>query len=382
MPETARRSRLQGLLVAATVGLAAAGTLLCQTVPQPELRAASGEAASVHRVSTQRIRSVAVRSLADVSGVLEARRSLQLFAETRGRVISLGAEELDRVEADQVLLRIDPLLAEVAVEQAQASVARRRSELLLAQSNLKRRSSLADRGAASGSALEDAISVEQVAQAALRESLAEVRRAQDDLTKKVIRAPLAGVLRSFDVEEGEYVRAGQPLGELLDLERAKVRIGLSDREVVAVRSGQAVRMQLEAYPEETFQGEIARVGAAWDVDTRKFPVEIEIDNPDGRLLPGMIAEVSFYLGESSTVQVIPRDAALKEFGLRFVYVVGSAPDGSQLIARKRRITVRPMPFRPAEFEVLTGLSDGEEIATSGVSGLHDGDAVSRIGDAG
>jgi hypothetical protein len=41
-----------------------------------------------------------------------------------------------------------------------------------------------------------------------------------------------------------------------------------------------------------------------------------------------------------------------------------------------------MPFRPAEFEVLTGLSDGEEIATSGVSGLHDGDAVSRIGDAG
>jgi RND family efflux transporter MFP subunit len=307
---------------------------------------------------------------------------LQLFAETQGRVISVGAEELDRVEADQVLLRIDPLLAEVAVEQAQARVARRRSELLLAQSNLKRRSSLADRGAASGSALEDAISVEQVAQAALRESLAEVRRAQDDLTKKVIRAPLAGVLRSFDVEEGEYVRSGQPLGELLDLEQAKVRIGLSDREVVAVRSGQAVRMQLEAYPEETFQGEIARVGAAWDVDTRKFPVEIEIDNPDGRLLPGMIAEVSFYLGEASTVQVIPRDAALKEFGLRFVYVVASAPDGSQLIARKRRITVRPMPFRPAEFEVLTGLSDGEEIATSGVSGLHDGDAVSRIGDAG
>ena len=239
-----------------------------------------------------------------------------------------------------------------------------------------------DRGAASSSALEDAISVEQVAQAALRESLAEVRRAQDDLTKKVIRAPLAGVLRSFDVEEGEYVRSGQPLGELLDLERAKVRIGLSDREVVAVRSGQAVRMQLEAYPEETFQAEIARVGAAWDVDTRKFPVEIEIDNPDGRLLPGMIAEVSFYLGEASTVQVIPRDAALKEFGLRFIYVVASAPDGSQLIARKRRITVRPMPFRPAEFEVLTGLSDGEEIATSGVSGLHDGDAVSRIGDAG
>lgn len=381
MPETSRRSRLGGLLVAATLGLAAVGTLLCQTAPQPELRAASGESAAIHRVATQRIRPVSMRSQANVSGVLEARRSVSLFAETEGQVIALGADELDRVEADQELVRIDPLLAEVAVERAEASVARRRSELSLARSNLKRRSSLADRGAASGSVLEDAISSEQVAEAALRESLAELRRAQDDLRKKSIRAPFAGVLRTFDVEEGEYVRAGQALGELLDLERVRIRIGVSDREVVAVRSGQAVRVQAEAYPEETFQGEIVRVGAAWDTHTRKFPVEVELDNSDGRLLPGMIARVSFYLGEATTLQVIPREATLEEFGLRFVYVIVSE-DGGRLVARKRRVSVRPMPFEPAEFEVVAGLSEGEEIATSGVSDLRDGDPVGRIGAAG
>ena len=193
-------------------------------------------------------------------------------------------------------------------------------------------------------------------------------------------APFAGVLRSFRVEQGEYVREGQALGELLDLETARVVIGLSDRQIVVVRSGQPVEVAVEAYPGESFAGSILRVGAASDPSSRKFPVEVELPNPEGRLLPGMIATVAFDLGPEQPRTLIPREASGEEFGLRFVWVVEQEEgEGGALMARRRRVEVRALPFRPAEFEVLSGLAEGEKIALTGTRQLREGERVRRDG---
>jgi membrane fusion protein (multidrug efflux system) len=372
-----RRSSLRASLIAAATALVAAGALLFGLAPEPERVTAAGDGAALRSVATQRVRRLAIRSRVEVSGVLEARRSVQIFAETRGPVIAVGAEELDRVDAGGLLVEIDPLLAEVAVERAEAAIARNTSEVALARSNLERQRSLADRGAASTSEFDDAVNAEKVAAAALRESRAELKRARDDLTKKKIVARFSGVLRSFSVEVGEYVSAGQRLGELLDLSTARVQIGLSDREVVAVRAGHPATVRVEAYAGETFDGEILRVGAAADVVSKKFPVEIELPNPDARLLPGMVATVILDLGEAELRTVIPRDATLDEFGLRFVWVVERDASDGDWVARRRRVAVRPLPFRPGEFEVLSGLAEGEEIAITGMRQLRDGERVRR-----
>ena len=232
-----QRSRLRSALIGLALVLFAAGLLLFWTAPDPERVAPAGEAVALREVKTQRLRAVPIRSRAELAGVLEARRSVQLFAETHGAVTRLGAEALDRVEAGQLLLAVDPFQAEVAVERGVATQARSESELALARSNLERRRSIAQRSVASDADLEDAENGEKVAAAALRQSRAELKRARDDLDKKTIAAPFAGVLRSFRVEQGEYVREGQQLGELLDLETARVVIGLSDRQIVMVRSG-------------------------------------------------------------------------------------------------------------------------------------------------
>ena len=70
---------------------------------------------------------------------------------------------------------------------------------------------------------------------------------------------------------------------------ARTSIGLSDQEVVAVRAGQGAQVSVAAYPDREFKGRILRVGAASDPSHKKFPVEIEIPNPERRLLPGMLA---------------------------------------------------------------------------------------------
>lgn len=373
----AARPTLRAALIGIAMGLFLAGLLLIALAPKPELRSAVGGAATLRAVVTQRVHSVQIRSRVEIAGILEARRRVQLFAETRGPVIEVGAEQLDRVKAGALLVKIDPLSAEVSVERAEAAVARHTSELELARSNLERRRSLEQRSAASVSDLDDAINGEKVAAADLREGRAALKLARDDLAKKTIRALFDGVLRTFRVEVGEYVREGQQIGELLDLSTARATIGLSDREIVAVHAGDPATVRVEAYSGETFTGSILRVGAASDPVSKKFPVEIELPNADGRLLPGMVAVVILEIGSGAARTVIPRDATVDQFGLRFVYVVED--DGNDLVAVRRRVVVRLLPFRPGEFEVLSGLAEGDEIVVSGARQLGDRTRVRRNG---
>ena len=372
-----RRPSLRSVLIGSAVAFATGGLLLFSTAPEPERIGPVGADASLRSVATLRVERVPVRSGAEIASVLEARRSVNLFAETRGPVTVVGAEELDRVEQGRMLVKIDPLLAEVSVERAEAAVARTTSQLALARSNLERRRSLYDQGVASDAELDDAGNAERVAAAALREARAELVQARDDLTKKTLVAPFAGILRSFPVEVGEYVSDGQQLGELLDVAAVRSVIGLGDREVVAVRAGQGVDVRVEAYPEQSFRGSILRVGGATDPRTHKFPVEVEVPNPEGRLLPGMVVRVALQLGDGELRTVVPRDATLDEYGLRFVYVI--EPESGGWVARRRRIAVRPLPFRPAEFEVVSGLAEGELVAVSGVRQLRDGERVRHNG---
>ncbi len=369
-----RSSRLGRVMLGLAAVLGAGGFLLFAAAPEPETAGPAGDAV-IRSVESLRVQAETVRARGELATMLEPRRSVRLFAETRGPVIEVGAEALDRVGAGHVLVRIDPLEAEVAVERARADVARSESERALARAELERQRSLRKRGVSSDADLDSAENAEKVASAVLRQARAELQQAEDDLAKKTIAAAFDGVLRSFDVEEGEYVQPGQELGELIDLTTARARIGVSDREVVAIRPGQEVELGLDAWPREVFRGRVLRVGAAFDRDTRKFPVEVEFPNADGRLLPGMVGSVALDVGEPDPRTVVPREATVDEFGLRFVWVLDEGEEG--LVARRRRIQVRPIPFRPADFEVIDGLAEGEEIALSAVRQLRDGERVRR-----
>lgn len=372
-------SRLRIVFLATAGVLFVAGLLLFVLRPEQASEGSVGGDAALRAVHVEAVAREPVQARAEIAGVLEPRRAMQLFSETRGPVLEVGAEALDRVEAGQLLVRVDPLQAEVAVERAEAVVARSRSQLALARSNLERRKGLSRSGVASEADLEDAENASKVAAASLREAGAELTRAGDDLANKTITAPFAGVLRSFEVEIGEYVSDGEHLGELLDLSAARATIGLTDREVVAVRAGEPVEARVAARPGEPFPGRILRVGAATEPETKKFPVEVEFPNDAQRLLPGMVATIALDLGTPDPRTVIPREAAVEEFGLRFVWV--AEPGEDALVVSRRRVGVRELPFQPARLEVLTGLEVGELIVVSGNRELREGERVRRNGGA-
>jgi len=368
------------LAVAALVGV---GAVLFVTAPDPAGEAASRteEEGVTAEVAVLEIRAEPLERLVQKDAVIEARRRLELISETRGRVVALGADELDPVTAGLELVRIDPTLAESAVERAEAAVARSESELDLAERNLARWGELAERDAGSLSRRDDAVNAERVARANLRDARAQRLEAGDQLSKKTIVAPFDGVLSALPVEVGEVLQEGKTLGELLDVSTARLVVGLGDREIALVEIGHSAEVEVAALPGETLSGKVLRVGAAADDLTKKFPVEVELPNPDRRLLPGMVASVVLRLGSSVPAKLIPRDVSFEQHGLHFVYVLEPDDGAGVFRASRRQVEVRPVPFRPADYEVMGGLEPGERIAGSKVRDLRDGDRVRLEGAA-
>ncbi len=370
-PRAPRRARI--LFVSGTVVLLAGTFGLCFFAPEPERVAAAGADATAVPVPVLTVAAEALERSARFSGVVEAKRRVELLSETSGRVLRRGAEELDRVGADQVLVEVDPLLAEVAIERAAAALARAESQLALARDERRRWESLATSDVASASRRDQAVSAERVATANEREARANLAQARDEFAKKTIRAPFAGVLQAFPVEVGGTLRPGDRVAELLDLESARIVLGVGDREVVGLRAGAPVTVELEAWPGEGFAGTVARVAAAADRTSLKFPVEIELPNPEGRILPGMVARVALTLADDRPLRVVPRDAVVESFGVRFVYVL-SEEDGGW-VARRRAVELRELAFRPELLELVGGVADGELVAAGGTRELRDGTRV-------
>jgi len=368
-----RDSRLTWIFAACALLLVTGGSWLCASAPDPAATAAVEPTRL--RVESLLLDEESLVPIAQVSGLLEPLRRVDLFAEEEGRVLEIGARELARVEAGQLLLRLDPLSAQIAVSRAEAAVERARSQGVLAGAQLERNQALAGRDAASRSALDEAENAARLAHAAALEAAADLQEARDRLAKKTLSAPFAGVLRSFPVEVGEYVRPGERVAEILDVNRLRVTIGLTDRQVVAAEKGARARLVIDALPGEIFEGEVVEVGGAIDLQSRKFPIRIEVANAEQRLLPGMVARVDLDLGELEHLLAVPREAVQSEFDLSYVWRIES---GIETRVRKQRVQVREIPFRPADFEVVSGLAAGDRIATSPLLQLRDGLPVETV----
>jgi membrane fusion protein (multidrug efflux system) len=378
-----QRIRLTVLILSALAG--AASLLMLYTSPGavaereresqaaaglPDVAAVGTRAAGSLTIGVQRVRLQPVRILAEVSAVLEPTRSVLLAAEVAGRVVEVAAEEHEHAEEGQLLLRLEPAFFKAALDRSQGVRLRAEANYRLAKLELERQRGLAAKSVASAADLDRAEADERARFAELLEARAALADASTRLAKTEIRGPFAGIVNRLDLEPGAFVSVGDPVAELLDLSEIEIEVGVTDRQVVALHPGETVEVEVEVFPDESFEGTITRIGRADDAQTHKYPVEIVVPNPGGRLLAGMIGRVRFDLGAREPAIRIPRTATQKEFELYYVFVLDG--DGDRATVHRRRVTTRPVPFRRDLVEVTEGLKDGERIAVSGIRELHDG----------
>ena len=334
-----------------------------ETAPQPGV--AVGTAVAVSRMVEIRV---------ETRGFLEPFEEVLVAAEVPGLVERRLVEVADRVTTGDVLFQIDPSLHTVAVERALAETKRAASDLRQAEVNAERIERLKETDSANPVEVLDVETAVAKAEAYVKEAEAALAEARILLAKTTIVSPVSGVVAGVHASQGEYAHVGQPLAEVIVVNRLKLKVQLSDREAIAFTPGDLVTLATVALPGERFEGCILRIYPRAARDSRKFDVEIEVPNADGRLRPGFYAEAMLHPDQSSPdvatrsleILTIPRLAVLDLYRQQYCYVIRRNPEEAVDRAIWTRIETRPVLTDPQSVEVISGLEAGEHVVTTGL----------------
>lgn len=278
-------------------------------------------------------------------------RSADITTKTPGQIISVLVERGDLVEAGQELGRIDSETAEAQLAQAEAQLAQ-------ATDDLERSVTLQTRGIGTQTQVSQARSAQTAAAAA-------VTAARERLDNTIIRAPFAGRLHELTLDEGEYVNDGEMVAQVLDNDPLTVVVQVPQQALSRLQKGQMAKVFFITGQERA--GTIGFIGSNADAQTRTFPVEIEVSNPQSVLPAGLSASVAIPTGTARGHFISPAILSLGtngELGIKTV-------DGDD------RVEFRPVTIVRAQTDGIwiTGLPETVRIITVGQGFVQAGDLV-------
>jgi len=259
--------------------------------------AASGDEGGPMRVQVRQQAAQPVTRWLTLQGETRPDRRVTLRAETSGRVVEVLAAKGERVAKGDAVIRLAMDDRQARLEQAEALLSQRRTEYEAAKR-------LDEEGFQARTRTREAFASLQAARA----ELAAIRQEIDDT---VIRAAFDGLLNDRMVELGDYLRPGDPAGELISNRPLRVRVNVAQGDVGALTEGGKAQVALATGAE--LSGEIDFIAAAADTNTRTFRVEVVADNRQG-WPSGVGATVRVPLGDVEAHRVSPAVLALNEAG--------------------------------------------------------------------
>lgn len=301
------------------------------------------------------------------TGSVAAWREVMVGSETSGRITQWWVDVGDWRDAGEPIAQVDDELRRLAVEQGKAQLLMGEAQHERAEQDLARGESLYTERSIASVDIDGARLQEKIARANLDQTRAALRMAERHLRDTVIRSPIAGRVAQRLVEIGEMVAPGTPVATIVDITKVKVLIGVSEEDIVRVHKGQRVWVTVDAYPDRVFEGAAATVGITADPGTRSFTMEIEIDNQDEALKPGMVARTEIVFQHYKEVIVVSQGAIVKRGEEKVVFV----SDGD----RARRRTVHLGPQEDQRVIVTSGLRVGDRLILLGQNELEDGTRI-------
>jgi RND family efflux transporter MFP subunit len=316
-----------------------------------------------------------------VVGNLIGEATVAVAPRAAGRLQEVYVRLGDRVTRGQRIAKIEDFelqeqinQQEAAQQVSSATIRQREADLALAKTNVERSRSLFERQLLPKQQLDDAEARFTSAQAQLDlshaqalQSKARLDELKINLANTIITSPVNGFVARRAVDPGASVGQNAPVVDVVDITSVRLVANVVERDLKELQSGDATRVQVDAYPGETFRGRIARVSPILDPATRTAPIEVEVPNPDYRLKPGMYARVGITTDTIKDALLIPSDAMADLGGRRGVFQVLN----DSAVFR----TVQVGTEQGNLVEVLGGLKEGEQVITTGARALRDGDRV-------
>ena len=241
---------------------------------------------------------------------------MEVKSRASGELLDVAVEVGDRVEPGSLLTRVDPRDVENELAEARANHQVAQERYAIAEAELARADSLLaanviTQQAHESNRLEYANAQSSLVQAETNLELAEMR--VEDVT---IRAPIHGVVLQREVEEGTVIQgAGQSMADgtvlmtVADLDLMRVRTLVDETDIGRIHAGMPVTVQVGAYPDDVFEGEVERVEPGPEVESNvvMYPVIIHLENEEGRLRPGMTSEVTIQTDLAADALTLPNN---------------------------------------------------------------------------
>ncbi len=257
-----------------------------------------------------------VEEVVTSTGTLDAVTKVQVGTQVSGLIATIGADFNDRVTAGQVIAVIDTTLLASEVRSARANVARAEAERNDAQRELARTQELFREELVSQTDLDKALYTAESSAASLVSARVGLDRASNNLKYATIRAPISGTVVERNVDVGQTVAANFSAPQLFliaeDLARMQILAAVDESDIGKIVEGQSARFTVQAHDDEQFRGKVRQVRLQSTVSENvvNYTVVVDVDNTDGRLLPGMTATVDFVVSRADSVLTIP-NAALR-----------------------------------------------------------------------
>ena len=322
-----------------------------QFVPPPEV------------VTTAVVQSGSWESVITAVGSLEAVQGVTVAAEMGGRVVNIAFEPGTKVEKGDLLVQQDTSSEAARLRSAEAT-------LSLARTELERKRKLFERRTISQSEFD-------TADAQFKQAAAEVDNIRTIIEKKTIRAPFTGRLGIRLVNLGQILNEGDPIVSLQSLNPIFVNFLLPQQQLARIQNGLTVRVTTDALPDQSVRGKITAINSEVDAATRNIRIQATVGNPDERLRPGMYVKAAVVMPSKPDVLTIPTTSVLYAPYSNSVFVLEQQPakdDGQpQQVVRQQFVSLGEK--RGDYVAVLSGLKEGDQVVSTGVFKLRNGQAV-------
>jgi RND family efflux transporter MFP subunit len=326
----------------------------------------------------------------EATGSFQADESSDVAPDSSGRVTATPVDVGQHVKRGAVLIRIQGVDANLRLDETRAAVTRAEANLklaesqnALAQTTAKRHAALLAGGLVPQTVADEARTQAEtagnsvlVARASVAQARAQLAIAEKAVADVVVSAPFDGYISQRRVAVGEFVQPSTAIVTLLRVDPLRLQMMIPSVQASNIRIGQTVTARVDAYPEKLFEGRITAMNPVIAAESRSFQVEARVPNPGALLKPGMFAVASIQQGRTERALLVPKRAVIEDVNTNSyrVYVVDS--DNT---ARLRVVQLAARQAQSDTTKLLTGIKEGERVATSNLAELYDGAPVSITG---
>lgn len=353
-------------------------------------REAALDAAKAQRPPTLPVRTAMVVGQDEpvtlqATGSFVADEDSDVAPESSGRVVATPVDVGQFVKQGTVLVKLRAVDAGLRLDEAKAAASRAEanvrlveSQNTLAQTTAARYERLVATGDLSREVADQAktqaeTSTQNVAtaRASLAEAQAQLALAEKAVADVVVSAPFPGFISARNVSVGEYVQPSTPVIKLLKVDPLRLQLVVPGIETGHVSRGQKVTSTVDAFPGQVFRGEITAVNPAIVQQSRSLIVEARVPNPDAVLKPGMFAVAQIDQGRTTRALIVPSAAVIEDANTNSFRVFAIDRDNR---ARLRVVLLAPRQSGDT-VRLVSGVKEGERVATSNLNQLYDSAAV-------